>query len=89
MKDFLAVALRRMIMKKIREMQDKQKTKVRTWKTYNRKCFTQKMEELDEKDLGDVWSDSDASNYREEEAQIGLDNAVMNTFSGGIQNTMQ
>ena len=35
------------------------------------------MEELDFKDLNVVYSDSDASEYREEEALLEIDNTVM------------
>lgn len=47
------------------------------------------MVELDYKDLGEIWSDSDASDYREEEAQIDIDNIIMTKFTNAKERNDQ
>ena len=75
---FLRNAIEKLFVHQMKESKVKQEGQVSCWWNKTTKDVKRKVYELDYKDLGnDIWSDSDASEQREEETQIALDNSVM------------
>ena len=73
---YLIAALRKMIRRKQKEMLAEQDVKIQAWKKVNRKEYKYLIDELNFRDLGTCYSDSDASDHRMEEAQVEIDNQV-------------
>ena len=81
----LIAALRKMVRSKHKELIAQQQIKINKWKSVNRRQFKDRMYAMQMKELGNCYSDSDASDHRCQEAQVEIDNTVTNQFTQAIK----
>ena len=83
---YLRDALQEIFVQKMKEMKAKQKGHVKDWQEEEQEDGKRKIDELGFKDLGnEIWSESDASENREEETHIAVDNTVVKQFTSLIK----